>query len=347
MKKTIKIVSLLLAAVLMLTCFAGCKKDGSLGTINGNEIPTELFKLALSDMIQNVEATYGVSFDEVADQQLTEQMTVYQYVVSYSVSVVQQALAVNEYFDELGLEWNEDMQAEYDTIMQDYFESFGGEDATKSDLKDRGIEFSAVEDLMEFNTKYTAITNYLYGAQGTKALTDDEIIAKFHNDYARIKHILVATVDTETYQALEGEALATAEAKYADVEAKVKALAVNDEAGFTAIMKEYNEDPGMEQSPDGYVVTDNGQFVQAFVDGAFSVEVGEYAFVDSEEYGHHILMRLPTREEDIKAQFGTVETYLENARSTLVSEDLSEKIADDKVDVNDDALVEIVSSLIK
>ena len=58
-------------------------------------------------------------------------------------------------------------------------------------------------------------------------------------------------------------------------------------------------------------------------------------------------MRLPTREEDIKAQFGTVETYLENARSTLVSEDLSEKIADDKVDVNDDALVEIVSSLIK
>ncbi len=346
MKKTIKILSLLLVAVLAFSCLAGCSsKKSSVGTINGKDIPAELLKFTLSDIISSFETSYGVSFDEVADQPLTEQMTVYQYVVSYSVSVIQQAMAVNEYFDELGLEWNEDMQAEYDAIMQDYFESFGGEDNAKSDLKSKGIDFSAVEDLMEFNTKYTAITNYLYGAHGTNAVTDDEIIAKFHNDYARIKHILVATVDTETYQPLEGDALAAAEAKYAEVEAKVKALAANDEAGFTAIMNEYNEDPGMTQSPDGYVVTDNGQFVQAFVDGAFSVNVGEYAFVDSEEYGHHILMRLPTREEDIIAQYGTVDTYLQNHRSTLVSEDLTEKVSDDKVDISDDALQTLVSEL--
>ena len=346
MKRTIKIIALLLVAAMALTSLAGCgsKKD-SVGTIDGTAIPTEFLKFTLSDLITNFEANYGVSFSEVADEMVTEQLTVYQYYVSYAVSVVQQAIEVDKLFDELGLEWTDEAQTEYDSLMESYYTSNGGEEAVLKTFSDKNIDISGLEGLMKFNTKYSILTNHIYGENGEKAVTNNEIIAKFHTDYARIKHILVATVDTETYQPYDGEKLTEAQAKYTAVEAKVKALAVNDEAGFTALMNEYNEDPGMTSSPDGYVVTDNGQFIQAFVDGAFSVAEGEYAFVESEEYGYHILMRLPTREADITAQFGSVDAYLSDYRSQLLSQDLGEKMQSAEIDIDDDALSALVSEV--
>ncbi len=348
MKKAIKIISLILAALLAFSCLAGCgKKTTSIGTINGKELSTDLFKFTLVNVIGQLETANNVSFADVADQQMTEDMTVLEYAVNYALTSTQQSVIIDGMFDELGLEWNDEAQAQYDTALEENYAAYeGGKDAMVADLKSGGIDISGLEKLVETSVKYSLISEHIYGENGTNPMTDDEIEATFHDDYARIKHILVATVDTSTYQAFEGEELAAAEAKYAEVEAKVKALAINDEEGFTALMNEYNEDPGMESMPEGYVVTDNGQFVQAFVDGAFSVGVGEYAFEKSDEYGYHILMRLPTRETDIITEYGSVAAYIENYRGTLLSNDITERMSAAEYNTDNDAVNAIVEELL-
>ena len=344
MKKTVKIIALLLVAVLAFSCFAGCGKK-SVGTLNGKELPADVLKFALFDIITNFEASNGVEFTEIANEKINEELTVYNYIANYAISIVQQKLIVDELFEKYGLEWDETAQEKLAQLIENYYEGNGGEEAAKKNLTDNGLEFSAFEALKESNVKQALLANHFYGPTGERSITDDEVKATFAKDYARIKHILVATVDTTTMQAYEGDKLAEAEAKYAEVEAKVKALAPNDEAGFVALMDKYNEDPGMKSMPDGYVVADNGQFVQAFVDGAFSVGEGEYAFEKSDEYGYHILMRLPTRDTDIITQFGSVSAFIDNYRANLLMKDIEAEMQNAKADINNDAFMALVSEV--
>ena len=70
-------------------------------------------------------------------------------------------------------------------------------------------------------------------------------------------------------------------------------------ANFESLITEFGEDPGMESTPDGYIIDEDGNsadgsgaMVQEFTDGAFAVKAGEVnpALVES-SYGWHIIKR--------------------------------------------------------
>lgn len=98
------------------------------------------------------------------------------------------------------------------------------------------------------------------------------------------------------------------EKKYLDEFISAKHILVKDEslandihkeliggADFDELVKEYNEDPGMEKNPDGYVFT-KGDMVKEFEDASYSLNVGDLSKPVKSDYGYHIIKRMPLPE---------------------------------------------------
>ena len=66
---------------------------------------------------------------------------------------------------------------------------------------------------------------------------------------------------------------------------------------FEALIDEYNEDPGMQQQPDGYTFTKNSGMVKPFEDAAFALEIGEISEIVEQPQGWHILKKYPLLSE--------------------------------------------------
>lgn len=137
-----------------------------------------------------------------------------------------------------------------------------------------------------------AIEKAYYGKNGTKA-TEQAIMDAFNENYLCAKHILVQAVDG-LGEPLTGDALAAAESKANEALEKVKAG-----EDFDALIKQYNEDPGMEMYPEGYIFTD-GEMVEEFYNEAKSLEPGATSTkLVKSTFGWHILKREPLNAEQL------------------------------------------------
>ncbi len=182
-------------------------------------------------------------------------------------------------------------------------------------------------------------------------VSDEEAAAEIPAKYARVKHILIQnTPTTEPVLDENGAEVAQPEpteeelAAYKE-EAKKKADEVLAKAvageNFEGLIAEFGEDPGMESTPDGYVIDETGasvdgqgSMVEEFTKGSFAAEVGEVnpELVES-SYGWHIIKRYPieptakeetpeaTAEGEVATEApDTYTTVLESARQTIMSE---------------------------
>ena len=154
----------------------------------------------------------------------------------------------------------------------------------------------------------TSVLQTLYSRIYEDALADresemakkalEETLKVFEEDeYVRAKHILIMFPDGEGEDGeMTDEQKAATLAKANEVLDKVNAMA--DISEFDALIKEYNEDPGMESNPNGYYFT-KGQMVAPFEESAYSLGEGETSGLVETNYGYHILLKLPLNDEAI------------------------------------------------
>ncbi|MCX7746626.1 MAG: peptidylprolyl isomerase [Clostridia bacterium] len=131
-------------------------------------------------------------------------------------------------------------------------------------------------------------------------------------EQVRAKHILIATMDTNTRERYSEEKKAEAKKKAEEILAKVK-----EGGDFDKLVSEFGEDPGMKSNPEGYKFTRNDPFIEEFKNAAFALKVGEVSGIVETEYGYHILKleeKIPEKQlqlDDVKAQIkSTVEMQI-------------------------------------
>lgn len=171
----------------------------------------------------------------------------------------------------------------------------GGADQVDEYLKGVGLTREQYSDLARLNVMISKL-RAAYLEANPNAARD-----RFDQTYMRCKHVLIKTVDDNKKELENQDEL---KAKAAEVASRAKAG-----EDFDALIKEYNEDPGMESSPDGYVFTE-GEMVDEFYQGTKALEVGGISDPIKSNYGWHIIQRLPLRDEDFTAKQATVEEAL-------------------------------------
>lgn len=322
MKKTI---ALILAMVVCLSLFAGCKSselrsysedadteettvkdytkayesykpDQVMLTVNGIDVTwSTLFYWYYYDVSQ-IESNYGdiddwnsaAAFDETMtySEYLTE--AVYNTVVQYSVILSKAA--------EQGVTLSDEEIAAIDESWQTNVDSYGdeGEEAFIEYLETVFLSKDLYNSMSEISALYNAMLVETYGAQGEK-LSDTDVLAKAEDmGYYRTKNLLLSTVD-ESGTALADEEIAqqklTAETLYTELKAISDPTAL--EARFDELMAEYSSDTtAVTYFPDGYTELP-GSFVEAYETAALALGDYQISEIVETNYGYHIILKLP------------------------------------------------------
>jgi parvulin-like peptidyl-prolyl isomerase len=154
----------------------------------------------------------------------------------------------------------------------------------------------AVQELAERSDPELAAETYLSGGYDVSLYVPESLRGKAK----MIKHVLVQIPDDEYMQILtaqqEGDDELADQIRQEALTAvypRAQEVIEKRDSGedFETLIAEYNDDPGMESNPDGYLVYEGSSFVESFIAEAMRLEnVGDTSTAPVESfYGYHIL----------------------------------------------------------
>ncbi|MBE7043469.1 MAG: hypothetical protein E7399_08315 [Ruminococcaceae bacterium] len=321
MKKRILAFTLCLAIVFM---FGACGKSETssssevVATVNGEEITMDELQYFLIQAASQLKSAHAdAETGEVPEDFWSTELEGEDGKTAAEVALETALDGVVEFHiykieaDKLGLKLNDEDKENINSQKQSMIDSYG-ETMYEAQLKAAGFTEETFMKLMTLSAYSQKLyTNFTEGL-------DEETIAQeskeyFNENYLKAKHILISTQDAETGTPLDGEALEAKQKVVAEVQEKIK-----NGANFDDLIKEYGEDPGMEQSPEGYVFGE-GEMVTEFYEGTKALEIGAISEPVTTSYGFHIIQRLELNDEDYAS-------YEENVKNMVMSEKFVEQL---------------------
>ncbi len=325
MKKRILAFTLCLAVAFMFGACGGSKTGSSsevIATVNGEDVTMDEFQYFLIQAASQLQSQHGdPSTGEVADDFWTTELEGEDGKTAAEVAMETALDGVVEFHiykieaDKLGLKLTEEDKQQIDSQKSGMIDSYG-EKMYEAQLKAAGFTEETFMKLMTLSAYSQKLyQNFTEGLDADKLA--EEAKEYFNENYLKAKHILISTMDEETQAPLEGEALEAKQKLVTEVQDKIK-----NGANFDELIKEYGEDPGMEQSPEGYVFGE-GEMVTEFYEGTKATKVGEISEPVQSSYGIHIIKREALTDADY-------ESYSENVISSLQNEKFIAKLEEYK-----------------
>ena len=213
--------------------------------------------------------------------------------------------------DEYGIVLDDDDYAEIDKTLQADIKEAEGQEKFDQLLAANKIDLETY--------KYFLTSDYLKEIlmeeyKKKNPVDEKDIFKKYDEEYAVVKHIL-----------LSEDSLKDKDDILEKITKEVYDMAKGDEKTFEELIKEYNTDPGMAMQPDGYFVTDDGQYVEAFEKGALGLKIGEVSKPIETNYGYHIIKRYDPA-KFYKANKETLISMYYSDKFTLVLQDVLEEL---------------------
>lgn len=282
----------------------GMSADEPMGQVNGQTITAGELTYWIVSSCENLSSyyyyMYGVSdlpWDEKSDD---GEMTLADFLLADAMdyAVLQRLIAMKA--QEMGLtvtgEEEKSIQTSLDAAVQNVID----DKVTKQQIL---WQSGLTEELYLWNSKcdilYDKLADAIFGKGGEREVTDKDVWDYLEQSkYYKVKHILLATVDTDsaTREELDEKTVAEKKAKAEDLLAQLKAS--NDpQALFDQLMNEYSEDPGLKMEPEGYVFKPGDGVDPAFEAAALALKPGQISDIVEGVSGYHIILRLSLESE--------------------------------------------------
>lgn len=307
--------SALLAALLLALCvgcgnqeepsgiyydITGIAPTETVMTVDGNEIPAQAYFYwtayncsYLEYQMNMLNYAYGMYADYIDadsgtvnwDLQFTEDQTLSEYAKAETDDTVLFYAVV----ENLAAEMDAGLTAEDETAIADNrasaVEEMGGEEEFVKYLAELGIDEDTFARFSSTSFLFDNLTDLVLQEGSELYLPEED-----YDQYATYAdHILLATQDLTTGEALSEEKIAekrqTAEDLLAQLQASDDVVTL-----FSQLADEYSEDTGRETNPNGYIYTP-GTMVTAFEDAAAALEPGQVSGIVESDYGYHIILR--------------------------------------------------------
>ncbi len=294
-----KILAVALAVVLCMALFAGCVRvdkdlESVVGTVDGKKITQAEFNFVYK-MIYDQMSTYAMDYGEnwinmEIDENgttLSEQMktNVFQQLSYFS--------AVCKFAEkEFGIKTNDDdVQKSFKKLKDDFVKN--AEEGYDEYLKKSRTTDEAVDDYLLKCAVFEKVNKKLTEKGGPAYVDDKTLFEEFSQSNWKVKHILIGIENTDangnkTPVRSFDEALVIAN----DVIAKIE-----EGADFDSLIKEYDDDPGMD--PGGFYTFTTGQMVPEFEEASRNLAVGDFTKeAVKTDYGYHIIKKYEITADD-------------------------------------------------
>lgn len=338
MKRVLRIVSALLASVMLTLMLCSCKNTSYICTLDGVSCPVgpyAFYAYTTRDDYQTQLAYYG--YTDFASALLSDYddngTKVYNHINSEVQENYKRYLFIKTQFQELGLTLSDDDLTAIDSAMKTNWVEKYGETGFTDICRTLGVTSSEFEEIISRPYKYNALLNYYFGEGGKYEITDSEMLNNYNTNYSRFRYIAVSKLDPDTSETLSTDELIVKKAKVD--EALAKASAGEDFAGLIKAYSEdfvkvtddmsddektYYEEQNRKNTEDGIVVDKDGVFDyysyyysytmdSNIVNKVFSMNDGDIALVELSS-SFWILQRLDKNEN---------ESFYESKKSLIYS----------------------------
>ena len=291
------------------TGFETFPADTVVATVNGSEVTWMEYYYWLEYYTSYVVAyvgQYGLVISDWDGLDLSTTETNAEVVQENARMAVTQDHVVRTTAESLGIVFDEEDEAEIAELFDQNADAITGDgdgvatEEEKADFltyldEEMHIDEEFFYDLVSVSLLSEKIFEAQYGEKGASYSDEETLTFAEDNDVLAAKHILLATVDTETREPLSDEEIAEKRQRAEDLYAELSAL-VDDptalETRFDELTAEYTDDTGYAIYPDGYVFG-AGEMVEEFEDAVRAMEIGQMSEIVESDFGYHIILRIP------------------------------------------------------
>jgi len=301
--KNIKRAAAAALAVLMLAVGSGCGdqswsyRSGDISLTAG----TYIYNLLTSyyeaeDKVESPDEVKKILEAEVEDSDGNKK-TVEQYSLDGADNMTLRMIAVEKLFKDYGLEL---AQSDYQSVMT-YADQMWGS------IKDRFTGFGISQESFnycyaEYGVKHGQVFEYLYGKDGEKYITDDEMIKYFNDNYVGYAYFAVSMAETDE----EGNSVAKSEEEFAKAEssfAKYADMINKSGNSYKETVLQYTKDYELTTDPtsSGAVKLDDNRLTPEVSEALAKLDEGKAAFIKTGEdaTAMYYLVYRPTNESII------------------------------------------------
>lgn len=289
MKNVAKLMSLLLSCM-MLLCACSIENVAYALIIDGEKVPVAEYNYVFESAKAIIEQEIGNESGFVDWENATyDGKNAKEAAYDMTIEQLKQLYAAVDLAKEAGIKADRQCNQYVERVREQLIENAGSEDNYKTYLKDLDSSDQAVKSIY----KKMYLLNKLYSTQAESDYepTEEEIKTYFFENYVKAKHILFKTVD-DSYAEVDADTLSVKEYM-----AKNTLEKIQNGADFDALMRELTEDPGLANSPNGYIFCKN-MMDPAFETAAYALNPGEVSDIVKGSYGYHILKRVELTDAD-------------------------------------------------
>ncbi len=256
----------------------GVAPDAIVASLNGNGASADLvaYWIGYDVSYLNSYMQYYTGSSINWDDTLSDGMSVSDYVKASVLSSVKQHLVLENLASKYGVTLTAEQEAAMAESDQSYIDQYGSEEAFEAEIAKLGMRRETYDRVARSNYLYQNLYE-LYNTEGSALYASDEDLAVYaaEQGYITADHILLATKDMTTSEALTDEQKAEKKALAEELVEKLNSYTGDDIASYFAeLADQYSEDPGRESHPTGYTFT-TGSMVQEFEDAAYALSEGE------------------------------------------------------------------------
>ena len=293
-------------------------------TIDGTEVHWNEFAFWLCSTAQEFAEAENVpaiaDWNAVYDEQSGQ---------TYAEALMETVLEKEKQFHSLeakaadyGIELGKDGEAYVEQSLQESLDTFDipSEEEGAEILHKYYLDADVLRYQAKISYLYLALYQEIFGAEGEKLAKKDLVDYVKETGYMKVKHILWSNVDANN-QPLDEKELQRKLDRAQRVIDRLNEIEDRDErvAQFERYMRDYNQDMGVTEYPDGYCFT-SGEMEEPFEQAAAALAPYEVSPQPVEtSHGYHVILRLPTSGDDVidVTEDGTPYTLCEDASQAL------------------------------
>ncbi|EHL17914.1 hypothetical protein HMPREF9628_00512 [Peptoanaerobacter stomatis] len=329
MKKYFKLLSAVIASVMLFTACKSANVGKSVAIVNGEDIPyeeylkkLEVFKFQLDNMYgENIWKEKAPNTDQTILQHFKGEIlnkVIEDKIISQEAKkqgITADESKVKEYFEQSkkSIDENETLKKYYEDnkIDDNFINSMIREDVIKMALQDKYAKENGVTQ--EEVDKYY-----------------EEHKSEYSSEKVKASHIIILT--TENGKDMSAEKQEEAKKKIDEIYEKIQAG-----ESFEELAKQYSQDGSKNSGGDlGYF--SKGEMVKEFSDVAFNMNIGEISKPFKTQFGYHIVKvtdkKSETEEEKAKAK-EYIKSILQEQKFSKYIENLKK---DSKIEKHEDAI---------
>lgn len=325
MKKTIRLISILL----LLLMLSGCSKEAYAIKVGDKVITESEYSRTIMLTRSNYLTALGQEDSaELWQTEIEEDTTLSQMMVDTTCDQLTNLKLFEIQFEQLGLTITEETKADITADLEATVEAAGGMSAFHEILAERNYTYEEYEAELYAHAKKDAVVHYYFGENGVRKDTSAKDLIDWYNlHFSQIKALLIYTIDPDTNEALTEDEIAAVKRKAE--EALETATRPSDVDLFDEVIELYGE---AGTDGDGITVGEESGYDEALTEAALDMEVGEVRIVQMES-AYAVIKRYNGTTEQLWTKDVQQET-LELLRSEELDELLAKWKEENPVKIN-------------